>query len=98
MRVAFHRINSRQMSISIQEDYPMTQQGAGATHTPNPQYDLASVLYHALKGAQTSDTYIKDAEQEGDQELAQFFRQVQQEDRMQANKAKELLARRVKVQ
>ena len=76
----------------------MTQQGAGATQTPNPQYDLASVLYHALKGAQTNDTYIKDAEQEGDQELAQFFRQVQQEETTHANKAKELLARRVKVQ
>lgn len=48
----------------------MTQQGTGATQTPNPQYDLASVLYHALKGAQTNDTYIKDAEQAGDQELA----------------------------
>jgi len=76
----------------------MTQQGAGVTQTPNPQYDLASVLYHALKGAQTTDTYIRDAEQEGDQELAQFFRQVQKEETTHANKAKELLARRVKVQ
>ena len=76
----------------------MTQQSAGVTHTSNPQYDLASVLYHALKGAQTSDTYIKDAEQEGDQELAHFFRQVQQEETTHADKAKELLARRVKVQ
>jgi rubrerythrin len=76
----------------------MAQQVAGVTHTPNPQYDLASVLYHALKGAQTTDTYIKDAEQEGDNELAQFFRQVQQEETMHADKAKQLLARRVKVQ
>ncbi len=44
----------------------MTQQGAGVTHTPNPQYDLVSVLYHALEGAQTYDIYIKDAEQGGD--------------------------------
>jgi hypothetical protein len=36
--------------------YPMAQQGAGVIRTPNPQYDLASVLYHALKGAQTCDT------------------------------------------
>lgn len=76
----------------------MTQQGAQVTHTPNPQYDLASVLYHALKGAQTYDTYVKDAEQGGDQELAQFFRQVQQEQIMCADKAKQMLAKRVQVQ
>lgn len=76
----------------------MTQQGAQTTHTPNPQYDLASVLYHALKGAQTCDTYVKDAEQGGDQELAQFFRQVQQEQATCADKAKEMLAKRVQVQ
>ena len=76
----------------------MAQQGAGVMHTPNPQYDLASVLYHALKGAQTCDSYVKDAEQEGDNELAQFFRQVQQEEAMHADKAKKLLAKRVQVQ
>ncbi len=78
--------------------YPMAQQGAGVTRTPNPQYDLASVLYHALKGAQTCDTYVKDAEQGGDNELAQFFRQVQQEQTMCADKAKKLLTKRVQVQ
>lgn len=76
----------------------MTQQSAGVTRTPNPQYDLASVLYHSLKGAQTYGTYVKDAEQEGDNELAQFFRQVQQEQVMCADKAKQMLAKRVKVQ
>lgn len=73
----------------------MTQ---SVTHIPNQQYDLVSVLYHALQGAQTCDVYVKDAEQGGDSELAQFFRQVQQEDTTRADKAKELLARRVKVQ
>ena len=76
----------------------MAQQTAGVTHTPNPQYDLISVLYHALEGGQTCDIYVKDAEQAGDNELAQFFRQVQQEQTMCADKAKQLLARRVQVQ
>jgi len=74
----------------------MTQQGV--THTPNPHYDLVSVLYHALEGAQTTDIYVKDAEQEGDKELAQFFRQIQQDEVTRADKAKQLLAHRVKVQ
>ncbi len=75
----------------------MAQQSAQITRTPNPQYDLASILYHALKGAQTYDTYVKDAEKEGDNELAQFFRQVQQEQVTCADKAKRLLAKRVEV-
>jgi rubrerythrin len=56
------------------------------------------VLYHALEGAQTTDIYVKDAEQEGDKELAQFFRQIQQDEVTRADKAKQLLAHRVKVQ
>ena len=35
-----------------------------------------SVLYHALQGADTCATSLQDAEQAGDQELAQFFREV----------------------
>ena len=37
----------------------------GATDTT---YDLTSVLYHALQGAQVYDQYIRDAEQDGKQE------------------------------
>jgi rubrerythrin len=74
----------------------MTQQVAQVTHTPNPQYDLSSVLYHALKGAQICSTYAEDAEKEGDPELVQFFRQVQKEDVTRADKAKQMLAQRVK--
>ena len=31
------------------------------TGTPNEQYDLISVLYHALQGGETSELYINDA-------------------------------------
>ncbi len=65
------------------------------TNVANPHYDLVSVLYHALEGAQTCDTYVQDAEQENDRELAQFFREVKQEDTKRADKAKELLGMRV---
>ncbi|HLG61291.1 MAG TPA: hypothetical protein VFA09_07400 [Ktedonobacteraceae bacterium] len=51
-----------------------------------------SILYHALQSCQTSAEYIKDAEQSGNQQLAQFLRQVQQEDMQRAQKAKQLLA------
>ena len=63
----------------------------GSTGTPNEYYDLVSVMYHALHGAQTHQTYAQDAEQRGDQELAQFFRQVQQDANNQASRASQLL-------
>jgi hypothetical protein len=64
------------------------------TVVANEYYDLVSVLYHALQGAETYDRYIKDAEQAGNQQLVQFFRRVQQEDNNRALQAKQLLAQR----
>jgi hypothetical protein len=64
--------------------------GESATGISNATYDLVSVLYHALEGGATYDKYIQDAEQE----LAQFFRQVQQEDAQRAQQAKSLLDNR----
>ena len=61
---------------------------------PDEIYDIVSVLYHALQGAETYQQYIRDAEQRGDQELAQYFREVQEEIR-RAQRGKELLARRL---
>ncbi len=66
-----------------------------ATATPNTDYDLTSVIYHALESAATSEQYIRDAEQEGDSALVQFFRQVQEQDRNRAQQAFEFLGQRL---
>lgn len=68
--------------------------GERATGTPNTIYDLSSVLFHALEGGASYDTYVEDAEQEGDEELAEFFRRVREEDRARAAEARLLLAER----
>lgn len=65
-----------------------------ATNTTNPYYDTVSVLYHALEGARTCAIYVQDANRAGDQELAQFFTQVQREEMARADQAKQLLATR----
>lgn len=57
-------------------------------------YDLTSVLYHAAEGGQKYAGYIEDAEREGDNELADFFREVQQQDAERVRKAKSLLGQR----
>ena len=70
------------------------ERGERATGTPNTIYDLSSVLFHALEGGASYDTYIEDAEREGDQELADFFRMVRDEDSARAVEAQTLLAER----
>ena len=71
--------------------------GERATGTPNEIYDLTSVLFHALEGGASYDQYIHDAEEAGDQELADFFRRVRDEDSMRADEAQLLLAERTPV-
>ena len=59
-----------------------------ATGTRNEEYNLVSVLYHALHGAETCETYALDAEAAGDDDLASFFRNVQATHRQVAEQAK----------
>jgi hypothetical protein len=54
-------------------------------------YDLVSVIYHSLQGAETTAMFIADAEQAGNQECAQFFREVKDEYTRRADRAKQLL-------
>jgi hypothetical protein len=68
-----------------------------ATSTLDPHYDLISVLYHSLEGAQVCVRYTEDANRIGDQELAQFFTQAQQNQVACAEKAKQLLGRRLSI-
>ena len=73
----------------------MAQQASG---TRDIAYDLISVAYHALQGAESANTYIEDAVNEGDPALAEFFRQVRQQYRETANQAQQLLAGRLGAQ
>lgn len=69
--------------------------GTGNTGTRDVTYNLVSTLYHALQAAETEDQYIQDAEQAGDQDLVQFFRDMKQENTRRADRTKQLLARRL---
>jgi rubrerythrin len=67
---------------------------ASTTGVSDPTFNLVSILYHALQAAQTYDTYIRDADQHGDTNLAQFLRRLQSEDRNRAQYAMQLLMQR----
>ena len=67
----------------------------GNTGTGDVTYNLVSILYHALQGAETYEQYIADAQEGGDQDLAQFFSDIKEENKRRADRAKQLLSRRL---
>lgn len=69
--------------------------GVQHTGTRDEHYNLVSVLYHTLQEADLIQQYIDDARGSGDDELAEFFGQVQEEDRRRAERAKQLLGNRI---
>ena len=69
--------------------------GQGDTGVSDPTYNLISILYHALQGAELYEQYAEDGERGGDREVAQFCREMQQEERRRADYAKRLLAQRL---
>jgi hypothetical protein len=73
---------------------PMSDQHA--TGTSDPTYNVISVVYHALQGAETIQKYLDDAGT--DEELRTFFEQVQQGYRRAADKGKQLLVQRIEHQ
>lgn len=66
------------------------------TKVPDPHFNLVSTIYHALQAATLYPQYIKDAEEAGDQELVQFFRDAQNAAATTGQKARDLLAARLK--
>ena len=73
----------------------MAATGKDITGTRDTVYDLVSIIYHALQGAETYGMYVTDAKEVGDTELAKFFQEVQDEERQRADRAKQFLAARL---
>ena len=83
----FRRDGSTDSGMTIEEK----------TRTSNAAYDLVSVIYHALQGAETYDRYIADARERNDDELADFFIEVQEANCQFAERGKQLLSNRLSV-
>lgn len=65
------------------------------TGTRDITYNLISVAYHALQGAETYGIYARDAHSANDTELAEFFVKSQEQNRLIADEAKLLLQARI---
>ncbi|HET7530144.1 MAG TPA: acyl carrier protein [Mycobacteriales bacterium] len=57
-------------------------------------YDLVSIQYHALKGAQVYDQFLSDAS--GNKEVTTFIEQVKEQDKQRAQQCHQLLAKLTK--
>ena len=57
-------------------------------------YNLISVLYQSSNNVESLKTYVQDAEQEGDQELVEFFNGILENNLRAAQRAKEMLVPR----
>jgi hypothetical protein len=68
---------------------------SGATIERDDTYDLISVIYHALQGADTVSQYLEDARRTGSHELVAFFEECRTEHNRRALRGRRLLAARL---
>jgi len=65
------------------------------TGTKDKDYNVIWFTESCLDNALRLETYIQDAERDGDSDLAEFFRKAQAESRKGAEQGKQLLASRL---
>lgn len=63
----------------------------GETGFDDVTFDLVSVQYHSLKAGHDYGQYVRDAENAGRDDIAEFFRSVMSEDSARAEKCHEFL-------
>ena len=72
-----------------------TQETGQVTGTKDKTYNIIWFTEACLSNALRLETYIKDAESDGDAELADFFRRAQAESRKGGEQGKQMLRSRL---
>jgi hypothetical protein len=70
-------------------------EGGEVTGTKDKDYNLIWFVEQSLSNALRLQTYIDDAERDGDSDLAEFFRRAQGASRKGGEQGKELLRKRM---
>jgi hypothetical protein len=73
----------------------MSDEGGQVTGTKDKDYNIIWFTEQSLNNALRLETYIQDAERDGDSELADFFRRAQDASRKGGEQGKELLKKRL---
>jgi hypothetical protein len=72
-----------------------TSETGQVTGTKDKDYNLIWFTEQCLSNALRLETYIQDAERDGDSDLADFFRRAQRESRKGGEQGKEQLRKRL---
>jgi hypothetical protein len=72
-----------------------TEETGQITGTKDKDYNILWFTEQSLSNALRLETYIQDAERDGDSELADFFRRAQDASRRGGEQGKELLKKRL---
>jgi hypothetical protein len=72
-----------------------TEETGQITGTKDKDYNIIWFTEQSLANALRLETYIQDAEREGDEELAAFFRRAQEASRKGGEQGKQLLKARI---
>ena len=73
----------------------MAEETGEITGTKDKDYNIIWFVEQCLSNTLRLETYVEDAERDGDQELAEFFRRAQETSRKGAEQGKSLLAKRL---
>jgi hypothetical protein len=71
------------------------QETGGVTGTKDKDYNLIWFTEQSLSNALRLETYIQDAERDGDNDLAEFFKRAQAASRKGGEQGKDLLRSRI---
>jgi hypothetical protein len=72
-----------------------TQEAGNVTGTKDKDYNVIWFVEQCLSNVLRLETYIEDAERDGDSDLADFFRRAQETSRKGAEQGKDLLRSRL---
>ena len=72
-----------------------TPEGGQVTGTKDKDYNVIWFVEQCLNNVLRLETYIQDAERDGDNDLADFFRRAQETSRKGAEQGKEMLRSRL---
>jgi hypothetical protein len=73
----------------------MSDEAGQVTGTKDKDYNVIWFVEQCLSNVLRLETYIQDAEREGDSDLADFFRKAQEASRRGAEQGKDLLRQRL---
>jgi len=73
----------------------MSSEAGDVTGTKDKNYNLIWFTESSLNNALRLESYVEDAERDGDTELAEFFRRAQDESQKGGEQGKQMLAQRL---